>query len=374
VQILKPGLPRRLRWALLFPAALLLADYAAARPALVETLYSRGLYRLVGQTLSHLTGRFPFSVAEAMLAAIFFAASVRLGRVILHLIRRQPGGGREAASLAASAAAAAGVVYFSFIAVWGLNYYRLPFAASAGLVVRPAQTGELAALVADLTARANTLREGLSEDAAGAMHLTAGKADALRRAEAGFAAAAPDYPFLAGRYGRPKGVFLSRLMSYAGISGVYFPFTAEANVNLDTPASQFPATVCHEMAHQRGIAREDEANYIAYLVCTRHPDRDFRYSGVLLALLNAAGALKRYAPEEYEVRRAAYGPGIERDLAAIRAYRERYAGPVEEISERINDAYLRSNRQADGVASYGRMVDLLLAERRKNSQPGSDIY
>lgn len=369
MRFLRSGLPRRLRLAFMLPAALLLAGAAAARPTLVETVYSRGLYPLLGQPLSRLTGRFPFSVAEAVLAAFTLAAAILIGRLVFHLLRRRPGSGRALLRFISGAAAVAGLVYFTFIIVWGLNYYRLPFAVSAGLAVRPAAAGELAALVADLTAQANTLREDLPEDGAGALQLPAGKSEALRRAEAGFAAAAPDYPSLAGHYGPPKGVLLSRLMSYTGISGVYFPFTAEANVNLDIPASQLPATACHEMAHQRGFAREDEANYIAYLVCTRHPDRDFRYSGTLLALLNAAGALKKHAPEEYAVLRTAYGPGIARDLAAIRAYQERYAGPVEEISERINDAYLRSNRQADGVASYGRMVDLLLAGRRKDNHP-----
>jgi len=369
MQILKPGLPRRLRWALWLPAGLLLAGAAASRPALVETLYSRGLYRWLAQPLSRLTGRAAFSVAEALLGAAILYSVVRVGRVVRLMWRRQPDAGRAAVHLITGAAAAAGVIYFAFVAVWGLNYYRLPLADTLEFSVRPAATDELAALVAELTDQANSLREGLPEDATGALRLPAGTADALRRAEAGFAAAGGEYPFLAGRYGPPKGVYLSRLMSYTGISGVYSPFTAEANVNLETPAAQLPATICHEMAHQRGFAREDEANYLAYLVCTRHPDGDFRYSGVLLALQNAAAALQAHAPEQYQELRAAYSPGLERDLAAIRAYQARYAGPVEKIAERINDAYLRSNRQTDGIASYGRMVDLLLAEQRTIGAP-----
>lgn len=369
MRLLKPGLPRRLRWAILLPAALLLNGAAAAHPAYVEIIYSRGLYRLCGQFLSRLTGAVPVSLAEAALILAFLLTTLRVGRIIMLIAQRQPDAGRAILNLAAGAAAIAGLIYFTFVILWGLNYYRHPLAVSAGLPVRPATTEELAALVSKLTARANELRPGLPENEAGVMRLPAGPGETLRRALPGFTAAARDYPFLAGRYGTPKGIFLSRLMSYTGIAGFFFPFTGEANINLNLPAAQLPATVCHEMAHQRGFAREDEANYIAYLACTRHPDRDFQYSGVLLALQNAAAVLSRHDPERYALLRAAYGPGLVRDLAAIRAYRDRYAGPIEEISRQVNDVYLRSNRQADGVASYGRMVDLLLAERRDDGQP-----
>jgi hypothetical protein len=37
---------------------------------------------------------------------------------------------------------------------------------------------------------------------------------------------------------------------------------------------------------------------------------------------------------------------------------------VAEKADAVNNTYLKSNNQEDGVKSYGRMVDLLLAERR----------
>jgi hypothetical protein len=40
------------------------------------------------------------------------------------------------------------------------------------------------------------------------------------------------------------------------------------------------------------------------------------------------------------------------------------------VSNQLNDAYLKLNSQSDGVKSYGRMVDLMLAYNR--SQGGSD--
>ena len=37
------------------------------------------------------------------------------------------------------------------------------------------------------------------------------------------------------------------------------------------------------------------------------------------------------------------------------------------MSNQLNDAYLKINSQADGVKSYGRVVDLMLAYARKQA-------
>ena len=48
---------------------------------------------------------------------------------------------------------------------------------------------------------------------------------------ASFDALSQGYPVLQGSYAQPKPVVLSRLMSYAQITGVFFPLTFEANIN-----------------------------------------------------------------------------------------------------------------------------------------------
>ena len=161
-------------------------------------------------------------------------------------------------------------------------------------------------------------------------------------------------------------MLLSKLMSYTGITGVYFPYTGEANVNIGPPDSMILSTACHEMAHQRGFAREDEANYISYFVCMQNPDADFQYSGVLLALINSMNALYTHDKKAYLELTKKYSPGLIRDLKQNNLYWEKHEGSLQKISDRINDAYLKSNMQNDGVYSYGRMVDLIIAEYRKS--------
>lgn len=351
---------------LLAPLALLLQRVAMHFPGAVERLYARGLFPLIGRALNTLTAWIPFSLAELTVWALALAGLTWIIRTVRRVAcaergRRLPALWRRIAGLLVLLAG----VYFWFIVLWGLNYARQPFATIAGLEVRPSSTAELADLCADLIDRANALRLNVKEDANGVMRLNDSVDGALRRASLGYLRAAEVFPVLGGRYGRPKGVFSSRLWSYTGIAGAYFPFTGEANVNTAMPASSIPHTACHEMAHQRGFAREDEANYIAYLVCRLHPDADFQYSGTLAAVTEAMYQLRQRDPARYAELVKRFSDGVRRDLRNEYEFWRRYEGPVADFSDRVNDQYLKSNGQRDGVQSYGRMVDLLLAEYRQ---------
>jgi hypothetical protein len=162
----------------------------------------------------------------------------------------------------------------------------------------------------------------------------------------------------------PKLMVLSPAMAYLGMAGIFIPFTGEASVNATLPDWEIPFTACHELAHQRGFAREDEANYVGYLACRAHPDRDFQYSGTWRAALYALSALAHVDRDAYARLRAGLPAPLRRDLAALAAWRARYESRLDEVHERINDAYLKTQGQPEGVQSYGRMVDLLLAQRR----------
>ena len=140
-------------------------------------------------------------------------------------------------------------------------------------------------------------------------------------------------------------------MLYTNITGMYFPFTAEANVNTQIPMLLLPATTLHEMAHQRGIAPEDEANFTAYFVGIHHPDYDFQYSSTVLALIHTMNALSK---EDYEMAKqvqALYSENLRRDLEYYSRFWDKYEGRTSEVAEKVNDTYLKSNRQVDGATN-----------------------
>jgi hypothetical protein len=345
----------------------LLMQLVAARwPALVEQAFARSFYSWLGGRLACLTSWLPVSLAETLLLGLGGFGLRHLARVLLM-------GPRPSAKRLLDGAGAllviAGILYLTFLVLWGFNYQRQSFAVSAGLEVRPSSVGELLALCGVLVEEANAARAGLPEDAAGVMRLADGPQSTLLRTEAGFGAAAQLHAFLAVGCARPKPLLTSPAFSWLGITGIYSPFTGEPNVNMTLPDPELPFAASHEVAHQRGFAREDEANYLGYVACRLHPDADFRYSGRLAASVYAMNALASRDPAARERLEAGRSAGVARDLAALLAWAERHRGPAERFAARVNDAYLRSQGQREGVESYGRVVDLLLAERRA-SRPG----
>ena len=349
---------------LLLPVSLALTALAARFPHHTEAIYSRGIYPVLAGVFGRVFGFFPFSVAEFLLYAIIVAAVWYFGAQIIGFVQ---GGERlhRALHLLATIGCIAGVGYFAFTMLTGLNYHRVQFADQSGLAVRPSSVSELGSLYTELVQRANDLRVQVSENDAGVMVFYPHKVrEMAQSAPQGIYRLAQRYPVFAGFTPPPKPVLASRGLSILNTAGIYIPFTFEANFNADMPHMTIPATMLHELAHFKGFMREDEANFIAYLAAREMDCVAFRYSGVILALIYTGNALFAVDREMYFELSAPLHDGILRDFAASRAYWAQFEGPIAEMAVAINDAYLRHNRQEDGVRSYGRMVDLLLADYR----------
>lgn len=354
--------------------ALAATAYARANPDAAEW-YARAVYPALSSVVGFLPSLVRFSVAE-WVAALFLLFC--LGYLVCCIRKLVVSKG---ARLMAAYRSAMGVVaicctvYFLFTALCGLNYYRYTFTEHTGYDVEeadadPAQRQEeLVALTATLADELGRTRALLGDDAdlfdvePGQFERYAQESvEAMRKL-------AERYPALERpRYSPPKPVLASELMSYANISGVFFPFTMESNINVDNPSFAIPWTMAHELAHQCGFMREDEANFIAYLACKESDDALMRYSGYLLAYDNAVSALRKVDPEAASAIASGLSAAVRRDLAQRAEHWAKYEGPVQDASNAANDTYLKANNQTDGMRSYGRMVDLLLAERRAEGE------
>ncbi len=260
--------------------------------------------------------------------------------------------------------AAASILYFIFIAGWALNYYRVPLVTTLGYSNQLSTVNELEDLCAELIYDANKVRRNLANNSDGVMRLPYSNIEALKKVPDVYKKISDKYELFAGEYSAPKPVLMSKYMNYTQITGIFIMFTMEPNVNVAVESLLLPSTAVHEAAHQRGFAREDEANFISYLVAREGGDDYFKYSGTLLALINSMNQLYSVDAQKYYALRNTYSENINNDLNAHNAFWKLYEGPVAEKSEQVNNTYLKSNKQEDGVKSYGRMVDLLLAERR----------
>ena len=338
--------------------------YASGRPEWTEEKYSRYIYPKIASVLSGITSNFGFSAAEFIVYAISLLVLLRIIRAIVWFILERTAPGRlfYLFDLVLSGAVLAALLCFLFIALWGLNYNRLPFAETSGLNTAPAPVSVLERCCLLLAEQTNELREEVREDDDGVMVLSVPLRNTMTRAVEGFKTASAEFDTL-GDFtpGRAKPVLNSTLMSYAGITGVYFPMTGEANVNINVTNAEIPFTISHELSHQLGFAREDEANFIAWITCAYSPYEDFRYSGSVMALIHLLNELQSRNAAAWGRIRGMCSPAVNRDMNAMGQYWQLYEGPVSDISETINDTFLRANGQEDGVQSYGRMADLVIA-------------
>lgn len=329
---------------------------ARENPALLEKVYPAAWNRALIRGLSRITGPLPFSLGEAVLYA-----HVALGIIllILFLVKLFKGG---AFSLLFRTLAYASILYIIFMVVFGLNYHRPSVRTHLDLEKTLYEKESLMEMNEALIEKANSLRAQVAEDEKGVFLLEMEKSELFEKALESYDAFSGEYPVYQGTYGPAKGVFLSEYMNYTGITGVFMPFTGEANVNTKGPDLLFPATVLHEMAHQRGVAYEDEANFMAYVTSQYHKAESIRYSGTMLALISSMNALYRVDREAYRILYDTYSDGVKRDLKAYSEFYKPYEGKVQEQATKVNDTYLKSNGQVSGVRSYGEMVNLLLEQ------------
>lgn len=364
----KLNIGRCLWLLLLFPAALVLSQCSSRNPEFAEW-YATRIYPYLSRAGNHISGLVPFSCGEALVfaLAVFLVCLCIFSPV--KIIRSKGKRGILAVRLAVNLSIVVSILYFLFMADCGINYGRYSFAQTCGLKAEPSSQAELVQLCKNLAAKVSRLRPQLETDSRSVMKLRQSDLSktALEAANA-YDQIGRDYPLLRPGYGPPKLVYASRLMSRCDITGMFFPFTFEANVNADVPEYTIPVTMCHELSHLRGYMREDEANFIGYLVCEQSSDPDFQYSGNMLAFTYASNALFSADSEEAGQIFSSLDKGVRNDLDYNSAYWKQFEGPVAQVSDSVNDHYLKANRQDDGIKSYGRMVDLLLAEQRAKSK------
>lgn len=363
--------------------ALALTWLAQLSPAVTEAVYARGIYPWLSSAWGFLPSLVSWSVAQwVVVAALAFCA----GWLVFYTVALVRGRGKRGLVLwkaLTTLAAVVSVGYCIFALMCGLNYYRLTFAEDAGFELRESTTEELASLCESLAENMNEARAEVaaamdSDSNSSDNTAAAAEADAYAAEHGGFEtyargavanmeALAETYPVLSRPlYSPPKPVLFSEAMSYLDIAGMYFPFTVESNINVDGPFFTIPATMGHELAHQCGFMREDEANFIGYLSCKQSDDPLTRYSGYSLAYDYALSALIRADRDAAVAVNDTLSDAVRADRVARAEYLKQFEGPVAEASNAANNAYLKANQQTDGTRSYGRMVDLLLAEARQS--------
>lgn len=301
---------------------------------------------------------FPFSVVE-LLASILIAGSLIwliLSIVTLCHKKRWQQFLHRILALASVWLWITAIFYW----LWNTTYCADSFSERSRLSVHPYSVEELASVTEYFAKHAAQLSLRMERD--DGLHWAEDLDYCFDAAPDNFDAILNHFPFLEMPSVKPKPFFLSRLQSRLGFTGIYAPFTGEANINIDAPPFLLPSTICHEMAHQRMVAPEQEANFVGITACISCDDDVFQYSGYLSGLIHLCNALYPVAPERWQaIVQEYFTPEMATDWNDNNAYWKAMSSPIEDISDKVYDAFLKHNNQELGLKSYGACVDLLIA-------------
>ena len=324
----------------------------------VSDIFNQYVSPIIRAILSYLTTWIPFSVAEMLLIMIPVIVVV----VVSIGIKKYSSSWRNVGVFCIIMISIASYVFSTFVFGFIPAYNGSTLDKKMGLDKQKVSAQELYTTAEILSSALAEESQYIIYNGEGASVMPYGYGELNDKLMDAYEKARKKYDFISPLHSNIKEIMLSEPMTYTHISGVYTFFTGEANLNVNFPDYILPYTAAHEFAHQRGIAREDEANFVAFLVCMESDDHYIRYSAYLnlyeyvisalyTADINGASNIARSIPS-----------GARSDMIAYSKFFEKYKETVvSEVSGTVNDTFLNINGVEEGSRSYGMVVDLAVA-------------
>lgn len=309
----------------------------------------------IRETMGLLCNAAPFSVAELLYTVIVLLGIGLLIKLIPDL-KQSERKGKTLLIRLLSLGLIPAIIITGYNWLWALGYYGATFAERSGLSNEGIAVEDLKQVTKYFAECATELSVKVARDENG--HFI--EEDFWQDTQGLYSVMEQEFPCLQNRELRPKAMFYSKLMSIIGFTGFYFPFTGEANVNADFPAALQPETIAHELAHQRRVVLESEANFVSIAACLSSGKTVYEYSGALSGLTHLGNALYKADKEAWKEIRAMLSEEIIIDWNDDNAYWAQFESPVETVATGAYDSYLKHNDQELGMKSYGACVDLLV--------------
>lgn len=397
-------------FTLLGPLAIGVWYHFGNNPELAEQFFGKTVYPITGQGVSIMSAWLPFALMDLVLVwIVIWPLWLILKSVVHYAIGRRTLGNLLKRGFA-RIFAFSGLGVFLFMVLWGFNYQRPPLAERLDLAkIVPSKKLDLKPLerlVEDLVVMVNRDRAELAQPNQ-ALTIEDRKAffdDARKHVDhwAKDWAKSKEFPEIQGHFGDPKSSYFSPAMAALGIHGVYFPFTGEPIVSSEIPDCRVPFVALHEIAHQRGIAREADASLFAWLASRELTSaaRLFRYStnlemlwlcrNNLLRLHNQRADQKSTSsdalailedlllkerddqkPSEpsHEWDPSKLLPDVILDLKALEDYERSHRSELVKTGRKVNDAYIKASGQEQGIAAYDAVITLVLRLRATKERP-----
>ncbi|WP_456377062.1 DUF3810 domain-containing protein [Lutibacter sp.] len=325
----------------------------ALYPNLVERYYSNGLYLYISKLLRVVFGWLPFSIGDIL----YLCIGIFIIKGIYTTIKTKKIYIKDTLF---KTGALISVLFFLFHFNWGLNYFRQPLPITLKFEKTTYTSNELIVFTKKLISKTNQIHYLITandtilvENKLNKKQIQALSFEAYKQLQLTHAQFKYSTPSI-------KHSLFSTPLTYMGFAGYINPITNEAQINSLIPKNSYPATVCHEIAHQVGIGSESEANFIGYLAAISSKDKYYNYAGYLMGVRYCLGEIYRTNPEEFDTMLLLLNKGILKDLQNSRDFWESYQNWTEKYFKSFYDSFLKANKQKDGIKGYNKMVSLLI--------------
>lgn len=347
-------------WVLLITLTILI-KWASLYPGWVERNYTYGFYPVISRIQRFLFGWIPFSIGDLFYAFLLLVIIFRLYRFFKLLFKKQLTRGYFAKGLQQA------IFFFLFIYVffnllWGLNYNRLGISSQLGIEVKKYTVADLDTLTGAIQQKLNYYAIGVSEEQRDSLNR---KKSLFREGDKAYDYVVSQYPFLQYKTKSIKPSIFSYLGNYLGFQGYYNPFSGEAQVNTTMPRFLEPFVTTHEIAHQLGYAKENEANFAAFLACRSFPSNGFKYSVYFDMYMYTIRELGKKDTVLAKAYRDKLHPQVKADIQEYRDFYIKYKNPIEPIITWGYSHYLKANNQPAGKETYNEVVAWMIAYYKK---------
>ena len=324
----------------------------------IENYYSRGFFKSISLGLRWFTGFFNISIGLIIVYFLSVWLIVYLAKALYLIVKKK----LKFRTFIYNSMAILSPIYFFYMLTWGLAYHKKPLEKLLNLDSKNIQDSEILELSKVLVDSANSTRARISQTQIDKLSFQ----EIFEKAPFGYQKLKEKYSFLNYEMPSIKKASGSNLLSYMSTSGIYMFPTGEANVNANNMLYDAPYVTTHEMAHQLGFASEEEASYLAFLACKNNPDPVFQYSayyGTVFRALNKVWEIdSTYSKSLFEK----LSPAVKADLEKEKAVWKKFRNPIQKyIVSPFYDLFLKSNGQEQGSRSYDLVVELMVAERRR---------
>lgn len=326
----------------------------------VERYYAAGIYPYISKMLRYLFGWLPFSLGDLIYGAVIIWALAKIAIGFKKLIKRQYSLGNIKNNLYHFAITIL-LIYISFNLLWGLNYSRKGLAYQLSIKKEKYETADLILLDSLLVGKLNESRTSLLRQ--NKKHYNT--KETIEAVTNAYAKINRQYPWLLYKPQSAKTSLWGWAGNYLGFIGYYNPFTGEAQLNTTVPKFIQPFTACHEVAHQLGYAKENEANFVAYLVASASTDTLLRYSTYFEMYLYAQSNLyfADSASAKYFSKKLI--PAVKADIRELKDFNFAHQSPFEPATRWLYEKYLENNQQPAGLLTYEEVVGFLIAYYKK---------